>query len=84
LKHLTEIKGPDLLIVSASLASSPRTVTSYQAELERVAKGSGVEVILGGDGPWKPSDVAVRVDSFLDLETEVRKKAVVKGEDTIV
>jgi len=64
---LIEMKRPDLLVVSASQACPPRMVSSYQSVLEQAARREHVGLVLGGDGAWMPSEVALRIYSFQEL-----------------
>lgn len=64
---LLELKRIDILIVCASPASSKQGVSRYQSALERVASERGVGLFLAGDGPWIPSKIAQRIESFEEL-----------------
>jgi excisionase family DNA binding protein len=67
LDPLLTSKRPQLLIVSASSASTRQAVEAYQAALESVAGRESIRLIIAGDGPWLSSAGSERIDSFTKL-----------------
>ena len=67
LDALIASKRPQLLIVSASSASTRQAVEAYQSALESVAGRERIRLIIAGDGPWSRSAGSERVDSFTQL-----------------
>ncbi|MGE0054005.1 MAG: helix-turn-helix domain-containing protein [Hyphomicrobium sp.] len=64
---LIESRKPQLLIASASSASTRQAIEDYQSALEAVAARHRVRLVLAGGGPWKQSRVADRIESFTEL-----------------
>jgi methanogenic corrinoid protein MtbC1 len=74
LESLVERLKPDLLAVSASSVTSPRSVAHYQVELSRLAAKSHVELGLAGSGAWVPDPKVYRLSSFEDLRAFLVEK----------
>ena len=67
LDALVTSRRPQLLIVSASSASTRPAVEAYQAALETVAGREEIRLFIAGDGPWLTNAVSERVESFTQL-----------------
>ena len=68
LEDLAKLRSPDLFIVSASTACLQRTVLAYQSSLEKLAVDTKVKVILAGAGSWSATQLALRIDGFMELD----------------
>lgn len=58
---------PSMFLVSASAASPPSAVESYQRPLAELAGKYDIRLVLAGSGAWKQSSAAKRVMTFKDL-----------------
>ena len=67
LDDLVEKTNPAILVVSASSASSSKSVSIYQNAITKVAKLKHVPLVLGGGGPWTRHRLANRAETFCDL-----------------
>jgi hypothetical protein len=74
LDALVASKRSQLLIVSASPASSRQAVEAYQAALESATGREKIRFIIAGDGPWSRSVHSERVDSFTQLRQQLEAK----------
>ena len=58
---------PAILVVSASLASSSNSVSTYQKALIKIARLKRIPLVLGGGGRWTRHRLANRAETFCDL-----------------
>jgi len=75
---LVEKTRPAILVVSASPASSSKSVLSYQKALTKTAKRHHVPLVLGGGGPWARQRPANRAVTFCELR-EILERLNTKG-----
>ena len=73
LGDLAEKFKPDMLLVSASAASSPVSVALYQKPLSDLAGRSGARLVLAGGGSWRKSSSAARVAARVFAFKELRE-----------
>lgn len=78
LELIVEKYSPELLIVSASPACKPLSISSYQRALVRMAS-RGTKLVLAGNGCWTVKRPARRIVTFSELHAllaRLKKKAV--------